>query len=103
MRIKKVAESGKSGDIVLHVRVEPRSSRSGVVGPYGEGLKVKLKSPPVEGRANRELVDILSKEYNIDRKDVQIVSGVNSKNKIVRLKGAPRAAPAQHQKEQDSS
>jgi uncharacterized protein (TIGR00251 family) len=75
-----------SDDLILNVRVEPRSSRPGISGPYGDGIKVKLKSPPVEGKANSELIEILAKEYGIPKRDVDIVSGMNSKNKVVRLK-----------------
>jgi uncharacterized protein (TIGR00251 family) len=76
-----------SGDVlILNVRVEPRSSRPGIAGHYGDGIKVKLNSPPVDGRANSELIDILAKEYGIHKRDVEIISGRNSKNKVVRLK-----------------
>ncbi len=71
--------------LVIKVKVVPRSSRSGVTGTYGDGLKVKLKSAPVEGKANSELIEILSKEFGISKKDVKIISGVRSKNKIVKL------------------
>ncbi len=81
---KPVHDSGD--DLILNVRVEPRSSRPGISGPYGDGIKVKLKSPPVDGRANTELIEILAKEYGIPKRDVDIVSGMNSKNKVVRLK-----------------
>ena len=73
--------------LILKIKVEPRSSRSGIVGPYGDAIKVKLTSPPVEGRANDELIEVLAKEYGISKKDVEIISGFNSKNKLVRLKG----------------
>ena len=73
-------------DLILNVRVEPRSSRPGISGPYGDGIKVKLKSPPVDGKANSELIAILAKEYGIPKRDVEIVSGMNSKKKVVRLK-----------------
>lgn len=73
--------------LVINIKVEPRSSHSGIAGPYGEGLKVKLTSPPVEGRANEELIEILAKEFKISKKDVEIISGKKSKNKIVRLLG----------------
>lgn len=73
--------------IIINIKVEPRSSHSGITGPYGEGLKVKLTSPPVEGRANEELIEILAKEFKISKKDVEIISGKKSKNKIVRLLG----------------
>jgi len=73
--------------LVINIKVEPRSSHPGIAGPYGEGLKVKLTSPPVEGRANEELIEILAKEFKISKKDVEIISGKKSKNKIVRLLG----------------
>ncbi len=73
--------------IVINVKVEPRASSSGIVGAYGNALKVRLTSPPVEGKANKELVEVLSKEFGIRKKDVEIISGRKSKNKVVRLNG----------------
>jgi uncharacterized protein (TIGR00251 family) len=73
--------------LVIKIKVEPRSSKSGVVGPYGDALKVKLTSPPVEGKANKELISILAKEFSIPKKDVEILSGQSSKNKLVKLYG----------------
>jgi uncharacterized protein (TIGR00251 family) len=77
----------KNKGTTIHIRVEPRSSRSGITGTYGNGLKVKLSSPPVEGKANAELIEILAKEFKIRKKDIEILSGKKSKNKIVRLCG----------------
>jgi len=71
----------------IKVRVEPRSSRSCIVGPYGDGIKVKLTSPPVEGRANKELIELLASSYGIKKADVRIIAGHNSKNKIIALRG----------------
>lgn len=73
--------------LIINIKVEPRSSKSGIAGPYGDALKVKLTSPPVEGRANKELVEVLAKEFGIRKKDVEIISGQSSKNKIVKLIG----------------
>ncbi len=42
---------------------------------------------PVEGKANKELIEVLAKEYKIPKKNVEIVSGFNSKNKTVKLVG----------------
>jgi hypothetical protein len=80
---------GKREDrgLVISVRVETRSSCPGVAGRYGDGLRVRLKSPPVEGRANRELVEVLSHEFNIPKGNIEIISGKRSKNKLVRLRG----------------
>lgn len=81
-------KSRKAEDyLIINIKVDPRSSRSGVVGPYGNALKVKLTSPPVEGKANKELIGILAKEFGIRKKDVEIISGESSRNKVVRLTG----------------
>ena len=74
-------------ELILNIKVEPRSSRSEIVGPYGDGIKVKLTSPPVDGRANKELIDLLSKEFKIRKKDIEIISGQNSRYKIIRITG----------------
>lgn len=72
---------------IIKIKVEPRSSKSGIVGPYGDALKVKLTSPPVEGKANKELVEVLAKELGVHKKDIEIVSGQSSKNKTVKITG----------------
>lgn len=73
--------------ISVKIKVEPRSSKSGIVGLYGDALKVKLTSPPVEGKANRELVEVLARTCGVGKSDVEIVSGKRSKNKVVRITG----------------
>ncbi len=74
-------------EFTLKVKVEPRSSKSEIVGHYGDGIKVKLTSPPVDGKANKELLNLLAKELKIQKKDIEIISGQSSKNKIVRFNG----------------
>ena len=76
-----------NNSLIIKIKVEPRSSKSGIVGPYGDALKVKLTSPPVEGKANKELVEVLSKEYGVPKKNIEIISGQSSKNKTVKLIG----------------
>ena len=81
--------TGRSDNsLFLKVRVEPRSSHPGIAGPYGDALKVRLASPPVEGMANRELIDILAGELEIPRKNIHIVSGQSSRSKLVKLTDA---------------
>jgi len=71
----------------VKIKVEPRSSKSGIIGLHGDALKVKLTSPPVDGKANKELVELLAKECGIPKNAVEIVSGQSSKNKLVRITG----------------
>jgi uncharacterized protein (TIGR00251 family) len=83
--MRKKGETQKS--VSIKIKVEPRSSKSGIVGLYGDALKVKLTSPPVDGEANKELVEVLAKECGIRKGDIEIVSGKSSKNKLVRIAG----------------
>ena len=83
----KKTPKNNNNSLIINIKVEPRSSRSGIAGPYGNGLKVKLTSPPVEGKANKELIEVIAKEFKISKKDVEIIKGKKSKNKVVRLTG----------------
>jgi uncharacterized protein (TIGR00251 family) len=73
--------------ITVEIKVEPRASKAGVLGVMGDCLKVKLTSPPVDGAANKQLVELLSKEFGIRKNSVKIVKGERSKNKVVKLLG----------------
>jgi uncharacterized protein (TIGR00251 family) len=74
--------------LTFAVRVVPRASRSEVGGEHNGALRVRLSAPPVDGAANRELMRLLAKSFQVPQSAVEIVSGANSKNKIVRLHGA---------------
>ena len=80
-----VSESGEG--IVFQVRVVPRSSRSEVAGIQGDTLKVRLKAPPVEGRANEECIRFLAGLLGVKKDRVRIVSGLKSKTKTIAVSG----------------
>src|SRR5262245_46428126 len=73
--------------ITFAVRVQPRASKSGVVGVLDGALKIRLAAPPVDGAANEELIRLLSKIFDAPRQQITILSGQTSKNKIVRVSG----------------
>ncbi len=79
--------TAKDGGVILAVRVQPRSSRSGITGESDGVLKVRLAAPPVDGEANDELVRLLAKHFDVSRQQVEIVSGQTAKNKLVRISG----------------
>jgi uncharacterized protein (TIGR00251 family) len=79
--------SGHAQTATLSIRVVPRSSKSEIVGFIRDELKLKLKSPPVEGAANEELVRVLAKEFGVSRSDIEIVSGHSSRQKRVCVTG----------------
>ena len=60
------------------VRVKPTKNHTRIVGFYDDILIVEIKSPPIKGKANKELLGILKKEHN---KDYTLVSGHNKRTK----------------------
>lgn len=78
----------KSKDgIVIRVRVQPRSSKKGLDGVSGDLLKVKLTSPPVDGAANGQLIEVLSEALGIKKSSFHIISGSSSRQKVIGIKG----------------
>ena len=71
----------------IKVKVLPRSSKNQVVGKEGDLFKVKLTSPPVEGKANKALIEFLAKKLGIPKANVEIKSGKSSKLKSILIYG----------------
>lgn len=80
----------QDGAVTFAVRVVPRASKTEVVGEQNRALKVKLKSPPVDGAANEELVRFLAKSLGVRRSSIEIVYGQSSRNKQIRITGLDR-------------
>jgi len=72
---------------VIRVKVLPRSSVNQISGDEEGVIKVKLTAPPVEGKANKALVQFLAKKLGVARRDVEIVSGERSRVKSIRIYG----------------
>ena len=77
--------------VVLNVRAQPRSSRSGVDGVVGDALKVRIRSAPVDGKANKELVETLADAFSLPKSRVSFAGGETSKNKRILLVGVTAA------------
>lgn len=74
--------------VVVQVRAAPRSSRSGLDGVSGDALKVRVRSAPVDGKANKELVEVLADAFGMPKSRISFVSGESSKLKRILLSGA---------------
>lgn len=81
----------RSDGIRLAVHVQPRASRTEVAGIHGEALKVRLAAPPVDGAANEALVDFLSERFAVPRRAITIISGAQSRAKVVEIAGITAA------------
>lgn len=71
---------------LIKIRVIPRAKKNEIVGTLADGtLKIKLKAPPVDGKANEELVKFLSEEWCVARSEISIIRGKTSRTKIIEI------------------
>ena len=80
--------------IILNVKAQPRSSRAGIDGLIGDAVKVRIRCAPVDGKANRELVETLADAFDLPKSSVVFKSGETSKTKRILLAGVTPARAA---------
>jgi uncharacterized protein len=73
------------------VRVQPRASRTGIAGTHGDALRIALAAPPIDGRANDELLRYFADLFHVSRTAVNILAGENGRNKVIRIAGRSAA------------
>ena len=79
----------------FRVKVRPRAGRKGFSGGRGGIAKITLNEPPLEGKANRGLIKLLSSSFRVPRGAVDIISGERGRNKLIRLEGIAAADAAE--------
>jgi uncharacterized protein (TIGR00251 family) len=72
---------------LITVRVTPRSARDEVIGWRDDVLQVRLRAPPIEGRANESLRRLVASSLEVPLRDVEIVAGASSRTKRLRIDG----------------
>ena len=72
---------------VLTLHIQPGAKRSAVCGMYGEAVKVAIKAPPVDGKANAALREFIAAKLKIPAGMVQLVSGATGRDKRLRIAG----------------
>jgi uncharacterized protein (TIGR00251 family) len=77
----------RGASIRVRVHVQPRASGNEVVGTHGAALKVRLLAPPVDGAANEALVALLAELLHVPRRNVRVVQGTTSREKVVEIDG----------------
>lgn len=72
----------------IRVKVKPNAKQQKIEQTEDGSLIVSLKSPPVDGKANQELIQLLAKEFQVTRSQISIKSGASSKNKLIEIDSA---------------
>lgn len=87
----------------LRLRVVPGASRAGIVGRHGDAWKVRVTAPAQAGKANEAVLRFLARTFDVPRRDLTLIHGTASRDKVVELDGLSRdvaesvlAAAAEH-------
>jgi len=80
----------REGAVTFLVRVQPRASKDEIAGEMGGALRVRLRAPAVEDRANEALVEFLAQLLKTPRSAVRILSGERSRTKRMEIRGVTR-------------
>ena len=70
---------------LISVHAQPGAKRSEIVGLHGDALKIRIASPPVDGRANEALIAFLAKALGVPRAAVSLEHGAGSRRKTLRV------------------
>lgn len=73
------------GGVVLRARVSPGASRSRVMGLHQGAVKLAVKAPPERGKANEEVCSLLAARFGVPPRDVRVVRGETSQDKVIAL------------------
>ncbi|MBX7123186.1 MAG: DUF167 domain-containing protein [Opitutaceae bacterium] len=71
----------------LSIRVVPNASRDEIAGWLAESLKVKLRAPALDGRANEALCRFLAEKLRLPQRQVAILQGEKSRQKLIEIHG----------------
>ncbi len=72
---------------VIRVRVQPRAPRDEIVGWQANTLRLRVSAPPLEGRANDAVVQLIARGAGVARGAVSVVAGARGRDKLVRVEG----------------
>ena len=78
--------------VLLRLRIIPRAARDSVQGPHGDRLKIRLQAPPVDGKANRALLQLLALRLDVPRSALALVAGAAGREKTVLAMGVTAEA-----------
>jgi len=76
------------GSLLLRLHVQPRAAANGLAGLQGDMLKLRLTTPPVDGKANQAVIAYLAKLFHLPKSALVIKSGQQSRSKTVVITGA---------------
>ena len=83
-----------SNGLIIHIKIVPNSSKNDII-IEEEFIKVKVTAQPIENKANKALIEFLSKKFKIPKTCIQILKGETSKEKTVLLETSSKQKRAE--------
>ena len=69
----------------IKIKVTPRARENKIIGWNGDILRVHVTAPPVEGKANKALIDFLAEEWGVAHSNIKIIRGETSREKVLEV------------------
>ena len=77
-------------NLILTFYIQPGAKFSSVVGLHGDALKIKLASPPIDGKANAALLQFIATQFDIPLRQIKLIRGEKSRHKTVEIFGCTK-------------
>jgi len=90
-----VAVEASGGGMRFRVKVQARARRNELAGEHDGAVRVRVTAPPVEGRANEAVVELLAEHLRVPKSSIRIVAGERAPLKTVEVAGLDAAAIAE--------
>lgn len=78
----------KEDIVIIHVYAQPGAKRSEISGFHGDALKIRLASPPIDGRANETLIKYIAQLFKVPLRQVELKQGDKSRHKKIAIQGS---------------
>jgi uncharacterized protein len=69
--------------LMLDIRLQPRASKDEIIGEYAGRLKIRLAAPPVDGQANKSLLNFMAKICQVPLRQVSLLGGATCRDKLI--------------------
>ncbi|HCU05929.1 MAG: YggU family protein [Gammaproteobacteria bacterium GWE2_42_36] len=79
-------------DLIVQVHTQPRAKRDEIAGVHDRALKIRIKAPPVDGKANDYLCRFLADQFGVSMRDIVLKSGEHDRKKRFQIH-APQKLP----------
>jgi uncharacterized protein (TIGR00251 family) len=80
------------GILTLNLHVQPKASKDEWAGLHGDRLKLRIKAPPIDGKANQHLIAFLAEQFGTTKSACKFISGESGREKRIAIH-APQKLP----------